>query len=114
MPISSLPAFSPVKRNKTGGATSSYLPLPSFPMMKIRHSFFYLMEINYLLQRGLSGWNSRYRIRTNVLIRGGSGMETKNLPDRTIACLDMRGFYASCAAVCEGLDPLKAHIAVVG
>lgn len=41
-------------------------------------------------------------------------MEMKNLPDRTIACLDMRGFYASCSAVCEGVDPLKAHIAVVG
>ncbi|WP_033544084.1 Y-family DNA polymerase [Planococcus sp. CAU13] len=41
-------------------------------------------------------------------------MELKNLPDRTIACLDMRGFYASCAAVREGLDPLEAHIAVVG
>lgn len=41
-------------------------------------------------------------------------METKNLPDRTIACLDMRGFYASCAAVREGFDPLEAHIAVVG
>lgn len=41
-------------------------------------------------------------------------MEIQNLPDRTIACLDMRGFYASCAAISEGLDPLEAHIAVVG
>jgi len=41
-------------------------------------------------------------------------MEMKELPERTIACLDMRGFYASCAAIREGLDPLEAHIAIVG
>lgn len=41
-------------------------------------------------------------------------METEEMPEQTIACLDMRGFYASCSAVREGLDPLEAHIAVVG
>src|SRR5690606_13097220 len=34
--------------------------------------------------------------------------------ERIIACLDMRSFYASCAAVEAGLDPLEAYIAVVG
>lgn len=41
-------------------------------------------------------------------------MEMKELPERTIACLDMRSFYASCAAIQEGVDPLEAYIAVVG
>lgn len=41
-------------------------------------------------------------------------MRMEELPERTIACLDMRSFYASCAAIQEGLDPLAAHIAVVG
>ncbi|AQQ54728.1 Y-family DNA polymerase [Planococcus lenghuensis] len=33
--------------------------------------------------------------------------------ERVIACLDMRSFYASCAAVEHGLDPLRDCIAVV-
>ncbi|HSJ38160.1 MAG TPA: UV damage repair protein UvrX [Planococcus sp. (in: firmicutes)] len=41
-------------------------------------------------------------------------MKMKELPERTIACLDMRSFYASCSAIQEGIDPLEAHIAVVG
>ncbi|TWT01852.1 UV damage repair protein UvrX [Planomicrobium sp. CPCC 101079] len=41
-------------------------------------------------------------------------MEAQALPNRTIACIDMRSFYASCAAVERGLDPLEAYIAVVG
>jgi len=41
-------------------------------------------------------------------------MGLESLPNRTIACIDMRSFYASCAAVKLGLDPLKACIAVVG
>lgn len=41
-------------------------------------------------------------------------MELASVPNRTIACIDMRSFYASCAAVELGLDPLKACIAVVG
>lgn len=36
------------------------------------------------------------------------------LPDRQIACIDMRSFYASCAAVLEGLDVMRDAIAVVG
>lgn len=41
-------------------------------------------------------------------------METKELPERTIACLDMRSFYASCAAIQAGVDPLDAYIVIVG
>ncbi|RNF41110.1 UV damage repair protein UvrX [Planococcus salinus] len=38
----------------------------------------------------------------------------EGLEQRPIICLDMRSFYASCAAVDEGLDPLNACIAVIG
>lgn len=38
----------------------------------------------------------------------------ENLPDRKIVCLDMRSFYASCAAADEGLDVMKTPIAVIG
>lgn len=38
----------------------------------------------------------------------------ENLPDRKIVCLDMRNFYASCAAVYEGLDVLDTPLAIVG
>lgn len=41
-------------------------------------------------------------------------MVSRNLPHKIIACIDMRGFYASCAAVELGLDPLEVCIAVVG
>lgn len=34
-------------------------------------------------------------------------------PDRHILCVDMKSFYASCAAVVLGLDPLTTHLAVV-
>lgn len=34
--------------------------------------------------------------------------------ERVIACIDMRSFYASCAAVETGQDPMCAYIAVVG
>jgi hypothetical protein len=34
-------------------------------------------------------------------------------PDRKIVCLDMRSFYASCAAADEGLDVMKTPIAVM-
>lgn len=36
------------------------------------------------------------------------------LPYRNIACIDMRSFYASCAAALEGLDVMKTPIAVIG
>jgi DNA polymerase V len=35
-------------------------------------------------------------------------------PDRKIVCLDMRSFYASCAAADEGLDVMKTPIAIIG
>ncbi|MBY0220828.1 UV damage repair protein UvrX [Mammaliicoccus sciuri] len=39
---------------------------------------------------------------------------TEHLPHRQIACLDMRSFYASCAAAMEGLDVMKVPIAIIG
>lgn len=36
------------------------------------------------------------------------------LPNRSIICIDMRCFYASCIAVLEGLDVMKVPIAVIG
>ena len=35
-------------------------------------------------------------------------------PDRKIVCLDMRSFYASCAASDEGLDVMNTPIAIIG
>lgn len=35
------------------------------------------------------------------------------LPRRKILCVDMKSFYASCAALVKGLDPLKTNLAVV-
>ncbi|MBU9714735.1 DNA polymerase thumb domain-containing protein [Evansella tamaricis] len=37
-----------------------------------------------------------------------------SFPKRTILCIDMKSFYASCAAVALGLDPLTCHLGVVG
>ena len=34
-------------------------------------------------------------------------------PKRNILCVDMKSFYASCAALANGLDPLTAKLAVV-
>jgi len=36
------------------------------------------------------------------------------LPKRKILCVDMKSFYASCAAVLHGLDPLTCYLVVVG
>ncbi|WP_153722410.1 Y-family DNA polymerase [Sporosarcina cascadiensis] len=36
------------------------------------------------------------------------------LPNKQIACLDMRSFYASCAAAIEGLDVMETPIAIIG
>lgn len=41
-------------------------------------------------------------------------MKLQTEPEHIIACIDMRSFYASCAAVEKGLDPLTAYIAVIG
>lgn len=38
----------------------------------------------------------------------------KKLPNRSIICIDMRCFYASCMAMLHNLDPMKVPIAVVG
>ncbi|MBD1378738.1 Y-family DNA polymerase [Metabacillus arenae] len=36
------------------------------------------------------------------------------MPEKKILCIDMKSFYASCAAVLYGLDPLNCYLAVVG
>ncbi|ATB52751.1 nucleotidyltransferase [Caldibacillus phage CBP1] len=41
-------------------------------------------------------------------------VDYKQLPQKRILCVDMKSFYASCAAVMEGLDPLECYLAVVG
>lgn len=41
-------------------------------------------------------------------------MDYQTLPQHKILCVDMKSFYASCAAVIEGLDPLTCYVAVVG
>lgn len=38
----------------------------------------------------------------------------ENLPKREIVCLDMKSFYASCAAAHEGLDVMDTPIAIIG
>lgn len=38
----------------------------------------------------------------------------ENAPNRSIMCIDMRCFYASCMAMRENLDPMHVPIAVVG
>ncbi|HJF33720.1 MAG TPA: UV damage repair protein UvrX [Sporosarcina psychrophila] len=38
----------------------------------------------------------------------------EHLKDRQIVCLDMRSFYASCAATIEGLDVMNVPIAIIG
>ena len=38
----------------------------------------------------------------------------KNMPEQKIVCLDMRSFYASCAAAIEGLDVMDTPIAIIG
>ncbi|WP_051255046.1 Y-family DNA polymerase [Pontibacillus marinus] len=40
-------------------------------------------------------------------------IDYNSFPDRKILCVDMKSFYASCAAISMGLDPLTSHIAVV-
>ncbi|RHW41161.1 UV damage repair protein UvrX [Neobacillus notoginsengisoli] len=41
-------------------------------------------------------------------------VDYSTLPQHKILCVDMKSFYASCAAVMEGLDPLGCYLAVVG
>lgn len=41
-------------------------------------------------------------------------MKTQTLPNHIIACLDMRSFYSSCAAVDADLNPMEDAICVVG
>lgn len=43
-----------------------------------------------------------------------SGVIIMDLPNRPIVCIDMRSFYASCAAVDEGLDVMTTPIAIIG
>ncbi|MTH52290.1 UV damage repair protein UvrX [Bacillus mangrovi] len=41
-------------------------------------------------------------------------MDYDQLPKKKILCIDMKSFYASCAAVLMGLDPHTCYLAVVG
>jgi DNA polymerase V len=41
-------------------------------------------------------------------------IDYNQMPYQQILCVDMKSFYASCAAVMEGLDPLESYIAVIG
>ncbi|MEK3934405.1 UV damage repair protein UvrX [Sporosarcina sp. FSL W7-1349] len=38
----------------------------------------------------------------------------EQLPNRSILCLDMRSFYASCSAAIEGVDVMDTPIAIIG
>lgn len=40
-------------------------------------------------------------------------IDYQSFPKRSILCVDMKSFYASCAAIMKGLDPMKVHLAVV-
>lgn len=42
-----------------------------------------------------------------------SVVDYESLPERKVLCIDMKSFYASCAAVARGLNPLTCHLAVV-
>ncbi|MBD8069420.1 DNA polymerase thumb domain-containing protein [Bacillus sp. PS06] len=41
-------------------------------------------------------------------------VDYSQLPNQKILCVDMKSFYASCAAVMMDLDPLECYLAVVG
>jgi DNA polymerase V len=41
-------------------------------------------------------------------------VDYSQFPKRTIFCIDMKSFFASCSAVAMGLDPLSCYVAVVG
>jgi len=41
-------------------------------------------------------------------------MDYSEMPKQHVLCVDMKSFYASCAAVILGLDPLECYLAVVG
>ncbi|SFC42967.1 DNA polymerase V [Bacillus sp. OV322] len=41
-------------------------------------------------------------------------MDYRSMPKKSIMCIDIKSFYASCSAVMLGLDPLECHLAVVG
>ncbi|MFT4416961.1 DNA polymerase thumb domain-containing protein [Fredinandcohnia humi] len=41
-------------------------------------------------------------------------VDYSKLPHQKILCIDMKSFYASCAAVLLGIDPLTCYLAVVG
>lgn len=41
-------------------------------------------------------------------------IDYEQFPKKAILCIDMKSFYASCAAVMSGLSPLESYIAVVG
>jgi DNA polymerase V len=60
--------------------------------------------------RGIDKWNKRSVLTEERGIR----MDYSQFPKKTILCIDMKSFYASCSAVEMGLDPLTCYLAVVG
>lgn len=58
---------------------------------------------------------SQIKIRTNVrFVLGGDEAMYEKAPQRSIICIDMRSFYASCIASIENLDVMEVPIAIVG
>lgn len=53
-------------------------------------------------------------IRTYIPCGDDFMVDYSQLPVQKILCIDMKSFYASCAAVLEGLDPMECYLAVVG
>src|SRR5690606_27948320 len=58
----------------------------------------------------------QYIIEQNVCLveRWTEMIDYSSLPHQHILCVDIKSFYASCAAVMEGLDPLECYLIVVG
>lgn len=56
-----------------------------------------------------------YMLKGEQRVTGKEGVFMyEKMERRPIICLDMRSFYASCAAIELGLDPMTAYIAVIG
>lgn len=73
------------------------------------------MLIKKYILNGCITRNKRFIIRTNVLFLEAKTMfDYSKCMNRMILCIDLCSFFASCACVMRGLDPLKVKLAVVG
>ena len=73
------------------------------------------MIIKKYILNGCMTRNKRFIIRTNVLFLEAKTMfDYSKCMNRMILCIDLCSFFASCACVMRGLDPLKIKLAVVG